>query len=281
MGSVYVTWKGTCRDKTLQNELVGFLRDLANRSAARLKGPAVARPAFLEMMTAQRDLDKPQVEPVRVFDHEITGRIIIDPCLAQDGHALHDDVQRTNTEMIAVKTGGMEKSEVFCLNLGSGGGQWCLSLPQLHLYGIDFQLFDPRRLYPNADRMSFIFLQNPELPSLDGCLAQIESHEQCQRYQSDVLRGADWYVSAPNIHLRYYLEEWSDLLLSWIKYFFIPDLYYRRYDELSQYEALRTVIEDNYREHGEDFAKQALFKFLIEKFEKEADEWAQKLSGMA
>jgi hypothetical protein len=175
MGSVYVSWGGTCRDRAGQEELVGFLRDLADRSAARLEDPAPARPAFLELMTAQREQNTPRVESVRMFDEEITGRIVLDPCLAQDGQALHDDVQRTNAEMVAVEAGGMEKNEPFCLSLGSGGGQWCIRLPRLRLYGIDFQLFDSRRLYPNADRMSFVFLQSPELPSLGGCLAQVEN----------------------------------------------------------------------------------------------------------
>jgi hypothetical protein len=96
-----------------------------------------------------------------------------------------------------------------------------------------------------------------------------------------VIRAADWYVSAPNIHLRYYLEEWSDFLLSWVKFFFVPDLYYRRYEDLSQYEPIRAVIEDNCREHGTDIAKRAVFNYLLEKFKAEADEWGQKLSDMA
>ena len=55
--------------------------------------------------------------------------------------------------------------------------------------------------------MSFVFLESRELPALDGCLAQLENREQCRSYASEVIRAADWYVSAPNIHLRYYLEE--------------------------------------------------------------------------
>ncbi len=43
MGSVYVSWEGTCRDRAVQEELLGFVRELADRSAARLAGPAPTR----------------------------------------------------------------------------------------------------------------------------------------------------------------------------------------------------------------------------------------------
>ena len=280
MGSVYVTWEGTCRDRAVQEELVGFLRQLADRSAARLQGPAPARPAFLELMTGQRQQNAPRLEVVRSFDREITGRIVLDPCLARDGQTLYDEVQRTGAEMVAIEAGGTDKHEAFCLSLDSGGAQRCLRLSRLRLYGIDFQLFDPRGLYPNADRMSFVFLDSEELPALSGCLAQVEAHQQCQPYQSEVIRLADWYVSAPNIHLRYYLEEWCDFLLSWVKFFFVGDLYYRRYEELSQYEAIRAVIEEQGRDNGEEFTKRAVFHYLLEKFEAEADEWVGRMSSM-
>jgi hypothetical protein len=280
MGSVYVRWEGTCRDRAIQEELAAFLLELADRSAARREGPAPKRPAFLEQMTAQREEGIPPLEPVRLFDQELTGRIVLDPCLAPDGQALYDEVQRTETETVKVEAGGTEKVEAFCLSLGSGNAQLCLRLPWLQVYGIDFQLFDPRGLYPDADRMSFVFLQSAELPSLDGCLAQVESREQCRPYQSEVIRTADWYVSAPSIHLRYYLEEWSDFVLGWVKYFFVPDLSYRRYDDLPQYEAVRTVIADKCQKEGDESTKRAVFRVLIEKFEAEADEWTQKLSDM-
>jgi len=247
---------------------------------ARREGPTPKRPAFLELMTAQRERDIAPLVPVRRFDQEMTGHIVLDPCLARDGQALYDDVQRTKAETVTVEGGGTEKIEPFCMSLGSSGAQVCLRLSRLRVYGIDFQLFDPRGLYPDADRMSFVFLQSPELPSLDGCLAQIESRDQCQSYPSEVIRAADWYVSAPNIHLRYYLEEWSDFLLCWVKYFFVSDLFYRRYEDLPQYEAIRTVIAEQCQKDGDEIAKGAVFHTLVGMFEAEADEWTQKLSGM-
>jgi hypothetical protein len=280
MGSVYVTWKGTCRERAAQEELVGFLRELAERSAARLRGPAPARPAFLEVMTAQRSEDLPALEPIRLFDQEITGRIVLDPYLVGDGQRLYEEVQQNKVPMVAVEAGGTEKREPFCLNLSPSGGQRCLGLPRLRVYGLDFRLFDPRQLYPNADRMSFVFLDSPELPALTGCLAQVEDHDQCRPYQSEVIRAADWFVSAPSIHLRYYLEEWSDYLLSWVKYFFVANLYYQRYDELSQHEAIRGAFAELCRAKGVACAKRAAFAVIMDNFEREADDWIGQLGRM-
>ncbi len=144
-------------------------------------------------MTDRRE--SPGVEPVRTFDAELTGNIILDPCLARDGQALFDDVQRTRIQMLEVPAGGTEKQEAFCMNISGSAAQWCLPLSRLKVFGLDFELFDPRKLYPSANRMSFVFLESPDLPSLDGCLAQIETREQCRPYGSELIREADWYSS--------------------------------------------------------------------------------------
>jgi hypothetical protein len=83
----------------------------------------------------------------------------------QDGQRLYEEVQRLDVEKVPIDAGGTEKHEPFSLNLDPGGAQLCLRLPRLGLYGMDFRLFDPRNLYPHADRMSFIFLHSTDLPS--------------------------------------------------------------------------------------------------------------------
>jgi len=42
----------------------------------------------------------------------------------------------------------------------------------------------------------------------------------------------------------------------WVKYFFVPDLYYWRYDDRPQYEDIRAVTDDACRDADEDVAKQ-------------------------
>jgi hypothetical protein len=281
MGSVYVSWAGACRERATQAELLGFIRQLADRHAARWQGPATARPAFLQIMTAQRQQAAPAVDLVRTFDQEITGRIVLDPYLAHDGEGLLADVERSGVEKVAVEAGGTEKQEAFCLSLGSSGARWCLRLARLRVFGVDFRLFDPRELYPDADRIGFVFLDSPELPSLCGGLAQVESQPQCGAYGSDVIRSADWYVSAPSVHLRYHLEDWMDRLLGWVKFFFIPDLRYQRYEPMSGFESIAPLFEECCRERGTAAAKQAAFEALLGQFEREADEWVRRVGQMA
>jgi hypothetical protein len=281
MGSVIVNWEGTCRDRTVQEELVAYLRRLADRSAARLQGPAPVRPAFLELLTAQREHEMPSLEPIRMFDQEIQGAIVLEPGLTTNLDALVEDVERTGVEKIGIAAGGAEKQEAFCLSIGPGSAPCCLRLSRLRLFGIDFELFDPRNLYPTENRMSFVFLDSPDLSSLCGCLAQVETREQCQVYDSEVIRAADWFVSGPKIHLRYHLEEWTDMLLSWVKYFFVPDLHYYRYEPMANYDRVRVLLEEKSQTIGRDATKQSAFEALLDGFETGADEWIAKLSDMA
>jgi hypothetical protein len=279
MGSVNVIWRGSCSDRRTQLEMRELLDLLARRSAGRIRGPVQERSAWLEMLTAPRRERAPLLDSVRLFDDEIEGRILADPFLAPEPGLLYEDAHWSKIEMVAVEQGGADKSEVFCLSLDSSHAQWLLSLSRLRLFGIDFQLFDPRSLYPNSDRLSFVFLESPELPCLTGWLAQAENQAQCHLYSSEVIRSADWYISTPTIHLRYYLEEWSDLLFAWVKYFFVPDLYYWRYESLPHYEEDRTLIDGICQELGADHAKYAVLDFLVDRFEREADDWVTWLAA--
>jgi hypothetical protein len=102
------------------------------------------------------------------------------------------------------------------------------ALDHASLEGIEFRLFDGRGLYPDEDRMSFVFLVNDN-PALDGCLVYVENEAECQKYSDPAVRTARWYLGVPNIHLRYYLEDWLDLVMAWVKRYFIPDLSYWRH----------------------------------------------------
>jgi hypothetical protein len=95
------------------------------------------------------------------------------------------------------------------------------------------------------------------------------------------VRSADWFVRMPSLHLRYYLEKWSDLFLSWVKFFFVPDLVYHRYETLSQYDTFAPRIEELVRRHGREAAKHVLFHYLAERFEGEAADWHRQVAGWA
>ena len=50
-------------------------------------------------------------------------------------------------------------------------------LKDARLSGIDFRLYDPNQLNPDADRLSFVFLETEAAPFLDGRLVQVDRRE--------------------------------------------------------------------------------------------------------
>ncbi len=176
MPSVYVSWKGTCsEERAVQEEPARLLLSLAEHSAARLRAPAPARPAVLEVMS-QYEKNVPPIEPIRRYDQDIRGRIVLDPCLSCE--TARDFMKKCSISAFKrCRSMPVERKreELFRLNLDAGGPQLCLRLPRLGLCGIDFRLFDPRNLYPHADRMSFVFLDSPELSFASPAAAWLRS----------------------------------------------------------------------------------------------------------
>ncbi len=276
MGSVFVSWSGRCRDREVRRALVEHLGVLADLNAQRLRGPVVPRPAFLEQLIAQRIPERKPIEPIRQFDEELSGRIVVDPTVCSDVPQLREDVARRNLELAELADGESDKQEAFTLLLNSAPARHCLIVPRMRVFGVDFELYDPRKLYPESNRVGFVFLDCPDLPSLDGCLVQVECRDQCRAYRSELLRGADWLLAPPSIHLRYLFEEWLDVLLGWVKYCFIPDLEFTRYEPLSGYPELCAALNHLPR----DAAHARLVDALIESFHREVAHWDETVAGM-
>jgi hypothetical protein len=149
------------------------------------------------------------------------------------------------------------------------------------LRGLDFKLFDPRGLYPGADRMSFVFLECPEQPFLDGRLVEVATAEDCLASGAEGLRGADFYLCAPSVHLRYYLEDWTDCVFSWIKFFFIDDFWWHRWEEMQGYADYRQVFEDLAADRGREGAEEAAFDAVLGTFSQHAEHWIGEVEGWA
>ena len=154
-------------------------------------------------------------------------------------------------------------------------------LERARLSGIDFKLFDPRALYPDADRLSFVFLDANEAPFLDGRLVQVARGETRTRHDAELIRAASFYLSAPNIQLRGYLEDWADLLLSWVKYFFVEDLAWRRREEMQGYEDYRDIFLDVETTLGRARAEQATFDAIVATFAQHAEHWSKEVAAGA
>ena len=120
-----------------------------------------------------------------------------------------------------------------------------LTASHVFLDGLGFRLYDGRGLYPGADRISFVFASFEEYPDLDGSLVYVEEEEQCRQYGDEEIRTAQAFLDSPNIHLRYYYEEWMDNFLGWVKHFFITDLAYWRCEPNSGYQRFHDLPRDD------------------------------------
>jgi len=103
------------------------------------------------------------------------------------------------------------------------------------LDGIVFRLFDPRELYD--DHVGFVFARTKGAPGLRGHLVDVVPAD---RLTSEVSRryfaGADFLLCQPGVHLRYVYEKWMDLLLAWVRLYFVPDLWYWRHEDLPRFD---------------------------------------------
>jgi len=110
-----------------------------------------------------------------------------------------------------------------------------IELAELELSGVEFRFFDPRNIYKGEDRISFVFAELPGRPETTGTIVQIEPKALCALYDDPAIKAADHLVRRANIHLRYYCEDWMDSLLGFVKHYYVPDMEYWRYENLSGY----------------------------------------------
>lgn len=192
MGSVYVTWRGQCADREQQEHLLSYLRRWAERNVARRASPLEDLNALSKMLHASRAEGLPDIPDLTVFDQTVEGNILVNADLFEDKERAFEQAGQLGLEVERSKDGNF------------------IRLQRLTLHGIQFRLYDPRGLYPGEDRMGFVFLQSDESPFLEGALVLVDDHACCQLYSAEVIKQADWHVSLPYVHLRYYLEDWCD-----------------------------------------------------------------------
>jgi hypothetical protein len=230
MGSVYVRWTGRCIDVEARTKLLEKVADFALLSLN----------YFEEFGAFQR------------YNGTLEGRILLSP----------DLLQGTGLELPAEarSPGGLELRAAGPLGPPKPASpNQFLTASQVHLEGLEFQLYDGRCLYPGADRISFVFATFDEYPALDGSLVYVEDEEQCRLYSNDQIQTAQAFLDAPNIHLRYYYEKWIDNFLGWVKHFFIADLQYWRYEPNPGYQRFQDLPHD-------DATREALWQALKEGF---------------
>jgi len=266
MASVAVVWKGNCHDPRTRQRLLGHLHGLAARSDEYLRLRQPERPRVLDVMNQQRGGPVRERANIETIDLDIAGTILISSFVGHDPQALLADARQAGLTLADDPDGKAPP----LITIGSA-----------RLRGLDFKLFDPRGLYPGADRMSFVFLECPGQPLLDGRLVEVATSEDCAASGAKSLSGADFYLCAPSVHLRYYLEDWTDCLFSWIRFFFIDEFWWHRWEELEGYADYRQVFEDLRTDRGAEAAEEATFDAVLGTFAQHAEHWIGEVEGWA
>ncbi|MGZ5849821.1 MAG: hypothetical protein ACXWJN_04460 [Methyloceanibacter sp.] len=266
MSSVIVAWKGSCRDVKIRNRLLGHLQRLAKQSDDYLRSNQPERPVFLNLLSEQRGGDLRPRANIEAVNRPISGPILVSSFISASPEALVESAREAGLTVIDRQDGA--HAPLIAMDKGK-------------LVGLDFKLFDPRGLYPGEDRMSFVFLECKEHPFLDGRLVEIASIEDCPTGEGETLPAATAYLANPSIHLHYFLEDWSDCLFSWMKFFFIGDFWWHRCKEMQGYGDYRGVFHKLQAERGGEEAEEASFEAVLGTFSQHAEHWIAEVEGWA
>jgi hypothetical protein len=263
MSSVVVGWTGRCPDPGARARLVGHLHRLAEINDSYLRSRLPER-SFASNGTLETRGKRRRRANIEHVSQAISGQILISSGIVRDRRIFIDATREADLPAI-------DHPEIDSASM--------TLLRDARLSGIDFRLFDPRQLHPGADRMSFVFLETTATPFLDGRLVQVDRGEECRDHDAPIIREASFYLGAPNIHLHCYLEDWTDLLFSWVKYFFVGDMWWRRDEEMQGYEDYREVFSNVQSTLGPDRAEQATFDAILATFAQHADQWSGKVEA--
>ncbi len=266
MSSVSIVWKGKCHDPHARYRLLGHLHRLAARSDEFLRLKQPPRSPILKRMNAIEGgtlRSRPNIETV---DEHAVGAILVSSFVSRDLDTFVTDAREAGATLV-------ENPEAESAPF--------VALKEARLRGLDFKLFDPRDLYPGVDRMSFVFLECPDYPFLDGRLVEIATREACAASDVAALQGADLYLCAPSVRLCHYLEDWTDCLFSWTKFFFIDDFWWHRQEEMEGFADYREVFEALQAERGAEQAEEAAFDAVLATFAQHAEHWTGEVEGWA
>ena len=257
MSSVVVGWTGRCPDPRNRARLIAHLERLAEISDSYLRSRLPQQPDVATDRTGER---RPRAN-IEHISRTLSGQIVISSGIVPDQNTFLAAAR--DAELPAVDHPEIERASI----------TW---LKGARLSGIDFRLYDPSELHPGADRLSFVFLETKAAPFLDGRLVQVDRGGD---HDAAILRDASFYLRGPDLHLHTYLEDWIDLLFSWVKYFFVGDLWWRRFEDMQGYEDYRVVFSDVQNTMGTERAEQATFDAILATFTQHAEHWSSKVAA--
>jgi hypothetical protein len=256
MSSVVIGWTGRCADHRARARLVVHLTRLAELSDSYLRGRgpelAIVGDGSGERAGRLRRA-RPNIEHV---SRTISGRILVSSGVVSDPNVFISGTREA--DLPALSHPEIEHASI-------------TSVPNARLSGIDFRLFGSGGLHPGADRVSFVFLETAAAPFLHGRLVQVEGEADCREHDAEIISGASAYLSGPKAYLNCSLEDWVDLLFSWVKFFFVGDLWWRNFEEMQTYEDYRAVFADVQLTLGTERAEQATFDAILATFAQHAE----------
>ncbi len=233
MGSVIISWRGSCDSSEKRTGLLKKIKILADLNHGHSDG----------------------IEPIKLYSGAYTKNILLDAKLIE-GFANSDHLipLTGNGKLINAK----KPEDVIQLQF--------YEVKKARLFGIEFRLFDPRGLYPDENRMSFVFCSIPGLKKGNNFFTLVEPGYECEYYSNEVIRAYDYYLTAPYVHLRYLFEDWVQMLLAYVKFFFIENLTYDTFSGKKTFREFRAEFKDGgSRDHWLNKLKNC--------FEKEINNW--------
>lgn len=248
MPCVDVFWKGHCRDPKIRYRLLGFLHRLAHSSDGYLRQGE--RPHLSLVGEGHHTARRPNIE---IIDKAVPGPVLISSAVAPDAERL---VARAREAGLAVTEPVGESPHL-------------ITLDEVRLRGLDFKLFDPHALHAGDDRMSFVFLECPEYHFLDGRLVDVGE------------KDGKIYLGEASIRLETYLEDWTDCLFSWIRFFLVGDFWWQRRDELRGYTDYRGVFEELQTTRGSAEAENATFDAVLSTFSQHAEHGIGEVTSLS
>lgn len=273
MSAVVVEWKGCCPNRQAQNDLICQVKPLGRRNAVRWKRMIRARVRrhkaswkeavagrYITQAMADRVLEDDrltELQHIRLFNHELTGSILV-----------------SSSVVLEPAASWSRKAKLLGLRLEMPRGPdkpFLIRSDSIRVFGIDFRLFDPAELEKDDYRVSFVFVESEEMPSLNGHIVEVLGRESLLSNSCEAIRSADWLLESPGVYIHYVMGTFMARLLRLVKYFFMPGLYYWYYDPLDGYETVSQELDERVKQMGIEGAKKEAFDDLERWFELEAD----------
>lgn len=268
MPSVEAKWSGRCADSHKQDELSRYLKLLAQISHGYWTDYPAPVAQINRAMHRAAGIKPLTGATCREFDSPVEGCIVVSGDVVRRHFG---EVKESNADLAArLRDAGLP------LFTPQTSPVCHASLSRCRLKGIDLVLFDPRRLFPGNDRLSFVFLSETGYPLLENMIVEVSEWGVVANTSDVEADGVDCYLDAPTPHLRYMHEAFLDCLMAWIKWHFVEDIHYWRNEDWPDAALYNDWFADFAEAQGATGGRDAIFSRLCDEFIVECDTWIDR-----